>query len=521
MVGLTEHVELESAPGVWTDVSHSVIGVLTFRRGINGGRPSDRVSAVGTLRWSLRNDADSVGGIGQFSPGHANCPGWFRRGIRVRVRYHYQAVDYVRWTGTLVVIDPVPGQYRNEPTHCSAESTMARLLAKVREVDLQINVTDVEAAQTVLVALPPEAQPSSVQFDPALDTFKVALGDVGGGASAMTLLQRVCESSSSYYLERGDGSHRYQSRSRRALELSRFHFSDAHLGPSNGLSKPSSLADRVYNDVRIITHDSQFGASNTEVLFSYSGTLEIPAGETVELWLDYQDQSNRGFKIAGTAFQSFTASVDYAFNSAPDGGGSDLTGSIVTTGTTFFGTTAKVVLQNTSGSTAYSQILQGRGQAIRDLDPATSSAFVPADYGVRELTIDAKYLSSVVVARDQAAHFAASYHDLDDQVDAIEFIATRNEALLLQALSRELGEVVTVSEAKTATVQVAGYIQWIEYTVTGEDGPWIVCRFGLAPRIETEVPAQEDLSVGDDLVVSVAAPEHRIGYARIGLSEVA
>lgn len=92
---------------------------------------------------------------------------------------------------------------------------------------------------------------------------------------------------------------------------------------------------------------------------------EIPASGSLTIWAQFEDPV--------TSLSTFTANTDYTFNSASDGTGADLTGSITPT-VTLFTDTAKIELSNGSATTAYLTFGRLRGT------PATITSEIEAYY---------------------------------------------------------------------------------------------------------------------------------------------
>lgn len=519
MASYTRRIELELSPGVWTaNPDVTVADGIMWRRGVDGRGPTDCVAAPGTLSFSLNNGSNNSGGVaGYYSPGHASVRSGFATGIGVRVIYTYNATDYTRWTGTLSHIEPTPGLF-NRRTRCTAVSTMASLVdEKVRAIEPQLDRTEVELLDAVLDAIPTAAQPAATDFDPAIDSFPFACDDLKAGTGALGVIVDLMQSARGHYFETGDGTHRYQSQARRAVQVSQFTFTGAHLKAGTGVIRPTTL-DSVYNRVRVTTHAKAIGATDTDVLARHAGKLAIPAGETLEHWLDYRDPNTNDY-MGGTDFQDPpVATTDYEFNDAENGSGADVTGDI-TIAASFFASSAKLVIENTGAATAYAQLLQVRGRTIKDVTPVVSEASVAQGYGVRTIEIDERYQDDAIRGRDDAEYIASNYNDLGNQIDSIEFDANHDSDTMTQALSLEIGDVVTVNEATTGTVDVDGYVQAIE--VTEKPGPWMTVRLFLAPRIEQQIDAAEDLEIDDVLTQTSPAPSTLVDVATVDFSEAA
>ena len=505
----------------WTDVSEDVFNQVSWRRGLMGRAPNDCVSAPGSMRFTLRNDGQNGKPIGYYSPGHAQCRPGFTHGIEVRTGYIYQNVRYIKWTGTLISITPSPNQYATPYTSCVAESKAGQLMAKVKSISPLIQKTEVEGLQAVHAALNPSARPTFL-YDPALHTFKVALDNVGSGVSALTAIKDLTLSARGVFLERGDGQMFYRNRILRALTLISYDFTDFHFGPEPGISKPSSRSD-TYNTARLITHDKKFGATNTEVLFSHEGTLEIASGATLEFWGTYRDPVDTQQRVAGYDFFNngvLVSGTDYEFNSAADGSGTDLTSQMAVTVSPFI-STVKFVITNNSSQTAFRRKLQIRGRSIKDLNPVETEKTLTSTYE-NAVELDLKFQHDVAFAADEASHIAASYFELAKIIDSILYMPVRNVGLLMRMLTLEVGDVIRVSEAATGTSLVSAYINWMEHSISadGPNGPMVMVKYGLAPRIEKELRQDDAVSWDDDGAVLSQVPESRVDVATVDFSEV-
>lgn len=518
-VTCTQRVEINLTAG-WTDVSADLMAAegLTWWRGISGNGPDDCTADAGSAGFTLRSDAGAANGLGTYSPGHANCLAGFTRGADVRIIYNDGSTDYTRWTGTLTSIDPVPGQYMVPRVRCSAAGTIAKLIdAKIRAIAPQLDQTEVELLTAVLAAVPASAQPSATDFDGALDIYPFALDDIGTGKDAIGIIEDIVRSARGFYVEQGDGTHAYISRASRTLAISQFAFTDATL---TGLVRPTTT-DAVFNHFRVSTHAKEVGAVDTDVIGSTDGKMAIPAGESIEHWIQYRDDESNDY-MGATDQQALVAGTDYSFNDAEDGTGTDITADIDVTVSLHGASATKLTIENTGTVTAYKQLLQVRGRYIKDKTPDLTEAEVAMDYGQRTKDIDLRYQDDIIVGRDTADYLTSQYANPADKIESIQFWANQSASTMTQALTREIGDVITVSEVATGTASVQGFIQWIEFAVTREKtGPHIVCRFGLAPRSENDFAIPEALTVSDVLVQTSPAPETRADFALADFSEAA
>lgn len=383
---------------------------------------------------------------------------------------------YVRFRGRVADINPTPGRYRDRRVHVVAQDPIADLMdADVREVTLQSSKTETELITALLAAMPTTAQPPDTSLETGVDTYPYSFDNVGDGAKAAGLIRDVALSALGAVYCRGDGTLVYKTRHSRALVTSAFGFSDSTVVD---LAVPSSL-DSVFNRVRVTIHPKTVDAAATTVLWAQTGSApEIAAGATLTIWGTYYDPGNT-LKLIGGLSQvvPIVATTDYTANSAADGSGSNLTADISVV-TTAFASTAKFEVTNGGATAAYLTKLQVRGKGVYDNGPRTSQSYTAKDYGDRPFDLDMPYQDDPEIAQSAATYLDAQFNDLEDQAEAIEFVATSTSALLAQALLREPTDCVTITETLTGLSAVGVIIQSVELAYEARQ---LRCRWTLAP----------------------------------------
>jgi hypothetical protein len=161
-----------------------------------------------------------------------------------------------------------------------------------------------------------------------------------------------------------------------------------------------------------------------------------------------------------------------------------MTGSIVVT-LTPFGSNAKLVITNSATSPAFlvnssgAALLRIRGKGVYDRGPQTYEASTVQPYGVRQIAFELHYQDNPLVTQNYADFIVLTRDTVTKQPELIGFTASGNAAFMTQALTREPGDVITVSETMTGFVSIRSAIQSVELSLT--QGEWLQCRFGLAP----------------------------------------
>jgi hypothetical protein len=249
---------------------------------------------------------------------------------------------------------------------------------------------------------------------------------------------------------------------------------------------PSSL-DRVFRRVRTTNHPKQVSATATDVLYALPpGTsIEIPGLTTREVWTDYTDPLDRQTKIGGVEVEeTLVASTHYVANSVADGSGDDRTADVSAT-IEPFASTAKWTIENLSVTSLFITALSPIGKAVRNPGPQTFEA--RAGGGDRPIEIDLPYQDNATTALSVAQHVIRLYGSgVAQQVEAIEFMANYSDEFMAQAIEREPGDLITLSEEVTGLEEADAIIHSVELRVT-DDGAVLWCRWGLAPSAATAV----------------------------------
>jgi hypothetical protein len=473
--------------GMWTSLGLDVSKVPAphFFRGAQQNGPLDHVAAVGLLDFELRNDARNSGGIqGWYSPNHASCRSGWTFGIPIRVVSSYQsatlgdaaAVDRVLWTGKVKTILPAAGKYRTQRVAVTAQDAMGDLADnETIQIAPQLNQTEDALIQAVLSAMPSTAQPPATSLDPGVDIYPYAFDNIGSGVKAMSAITDVTLSAYGWVYVKADGTLRYENRHTRALKTSQFTFTELL---HDDLTVPSDLQN-VFNRVRVTIHPRTIDAAASTVICAATGTITIAPGQTVTVWDTYRDPTNTLKLIGGTAFVTpLVAATDYVANAASDGSGADLTTSISIVVTAFAATAKFDITNSHPTATAYVTKRQMRGKGIYDNGPVTFETYLAKSYGDRPLDVDLLYQTDPVVAAAFADYIAQLYSSQMNQADDLLLNPQRSDALLTQALTREIGDLITDSETMTGVSAALFAIVGIEMTI--EPGQILTVRYRVA-----------------------------------------
>ncbi len=473
-------VEVELTPGTWTAIDPDVAAgqVLTIARGITGNGPLDLVAGTGVLQCALRNDARNSALIqGYYSPAHESRQAGWAHSLPIRVSLAPPGwTQVVVFRGTIWHLAPEAGRHGSRRVLVTAYDAMRVLAdADLREVSIQVDRTETELLETVLAALPAAAQPPATAFDPGVDTYPYAFDDLAGGAKALAVASDVVVSAFGVLFVAASGALTYRTRHAIGTTATAYDLSDDDLVE---LTAPSS-ADQAYTRVRATTHPKAISAAATDELYTLAAgtTIEIPAGETREVWTDYTDPLDRQTPIGGLdVVEAVAGGTHYAANSLADGSGTDLTGTLAAS-LEAFSSTAKWTLANTGVQAAHVRTLRVIGKAVRDPGPQTFESYGGSSAGERPLAINLPYQDDPQIGQS-AADFVRAQYARSAPVDAAAFPASKSVELMTQALLRDIGDRVTVRETVTG-ITAGCLIRSVALEVSA--GGWVNCQWGLRP----------------------------------------
>jgi hypothetical protein len=391
-------------------------------------------------------------------------------------------LGYIKHWGKLRSADPNPGAYRAHTVKVTSYDRIRDLAeTKVRAIDVAIDKTEAELLTLMLDSLPATAQPLRRSFATGVDTYPYAFNELGSGTPALTVAKHIAVSAFATIFMRGDGTLVLQSRDTRSSGAAAFTFNET----MSGLSTAANV-DELVNNVRTIINPRTIDAAATTVIASTTGTpISVGAEDTITIYLEYRDPSDTQTLIGGTAVVNATATTDYLGNAAADGSGSNLT-SYLTITTTAYASTAKLVIENTGTATVYLvnasgvAFLQLRGKGIYQRSPQSFEATSSKPYGDKMLSIGLTYQSSPSDAQSYAQVVESAYNDqASAQLESISFHGNDSDDLLQQALVREPGDIISITESTVGASTLNMVIQSVQLNVSA--GPWVTCTYGLAP----------------------------------------
>jgi len=452
------------AARIWTDLTPDLVDEIQWDRGLQDNKPDQLVAKTGTLSFSLRNDQfNSTKTRKYYSPNAPACRPGFTFGIPVRVMINDSVTDHPRWIGKIHDIEPESGKWGSRRTRCTGVDTINDLAeSDIHSIPPQLSKTEVQLLNAVHNELSEDAKPPTLNFDTALDSYPYAFDDVSSGVRALYAINQVLTSSRGLYYQDRKGTHIYVNRQTLQAKDVSFVFSDSH-----GMVVPASL-DNVFNRVRVVQHLRTVNLGTIIVLYAASGRMQLAAGQSVEVFGDYSDPTNRDRLLGGTNFQTpLVASTDYSATQNQDGTGTDYTAS-VTVGVYPFAASAKFTMKNNHATQSVWVQYQIRGSGIYDNAPISFDAFTPMPYGDRLLTVDLMYQANQSVAQDLARLIQKQTINLANQVETMDLIPAIDATWKSYAVESEISDVLTISDDQTGVQAASAYIYAIRESFDAE-----------------------------------------------------
>ena len=390
---------------------------------------------------------------------------------------------YCKHNGKLRSADPAPGAYRTRRVAVTSYDGIRDLAeTDLRDVAVQIDQSESQLITTILNAVPTNAQPVYQSLDAGVDTYPYAFNELGAGTPTLGVIKDVCVSGFGQAFMRGDGTFVFQSRNTRAKGSASFHFDET----MHGVTTNASI-DELVNHVQTKINPRSIDAAATTKVYEATGEpFSVEAGDTVTMVVEFSDPDNRDTLIGATAVVNATATTDYLGNANATGTGTNLTSSLAIVTTAYASTATLAITNNHATDTIYlvnasgNAFLQLRAKGIYERSAQTFTAQSSQPYGDKTIAIDLTYQNNITTAQSYALVVEDKYNQpAHAQLQSIEFHGNDSADLLLQAISREPGDLVEVTDTNVGAAQILMVIQSIHLAVSA--GPWVTATFGLAP----------------------------------------
>lgn len=468
----------------WIDVTEDVRqkAPIRFKSGIFGSKADNRVASPGPLSLTFNNAEDnSAGLIGYYSPKHTNVRLGWDIGVEVRVGFTHYGTHYYKWTGFVKDIDVHPGfdSYAVDVKAVdwidyAGRMTLDRLSIRTNEdagtLFWRLYVTSPRRPVTYLYYKGTDLYPYA--FDRGRDEGTLILREI----------HHLTQSELGFVVLRGNtvggGQLTFESRGRRALKtVVLWTMSAANI--IRDLRLDTYGLDGMANRVLLHLHPRRVDLGVIE-LFKLQSELMIPAGETIPFVCPYRDPTGKFVRVGGTDMVEPVATTDYTMFTASGGGGADITGDLAVT-MTFGGNSALASLKNNNAADGYVNLFKLRGKGLYSDESVIIDKKDQASldtHGQMLLSIDMSYQADVALGNDLADVLLANYKEPVPRVKSVGFIANKLSDAMMNALVREPGDRISVTEEVSGLAAAEYFIQGLEIVVA--EGI-ITCSWNLMP----------------------------------------
>ena len=435
---------------IWTVLTADCLGEdgIDVFYGNRGQRPTDRIARPGKMKYTLRNDAANSGSKeGYYSVSHADARAGFDVGIKTRLRIVYDGTARYKFYGKMGKPKVTPGTKRDHKVKVQVNDWI-KDAADHKLVGLTLGENQrTDQLFTTVVANMTE-KPRVMSFATAQETFSYVADDIKDGITkALTVFKRGTISEYGWFAVIGDqiggGTAKFQDRHARVKDqTSRLTLANANIADMVVERDPKL----ILNTIKAKVYVRDVGVAN-EVLASMDTTLEIAAGETQTMTLNYRDPSNKDVRLAGKTMVTPVLGTDYEFSSSTGGGG-DMNASLGITAT-YGATRVEYVLVNNAAIAGFVTILQARGLAIRIYNPIdrtkTDAESIKLN-GNKPFNLNLRYQDGARIGDDFASSTLIAYKDPHDWVKSVTFHANKSDTLMVGALDVEPGQRITLQE---------------------------------------------------------------------------
>jgi len=240
--------------------------------------------------------------------------------------------------------------------------------------------------------------------------------------------------------------------------------------------------DDIINRSEVRIHPRRVDASTTSILYTLGNTPQIQAGASLSFTAPYRDPNNGHYaRVGGMDMVDPASTTDFTANTISSGGGTSLTTgfSIVAT---FGGNSADLVVTNGATQAGYLTKCQLRGRGLYSFDEMVIKAeSTPSidKYGANTANIDMPYQSDANTACTLASGIVTNNKDPRTRIRSISIQPNASSVAMMQALTREPGDRVSITESVSGLTNVNYHIQGINFRVG--PGSWLDVEWGLAP----------------------------------------
>lgn len=403
-------------------------------------------SLVCTLK--LKNDSNKYSSFNSVSPIFGNI----LPKRKIRIQGNDGITTRTMLIGYLESLIPEPASYGlGNRAVFRATGPLNLIASRFVNVSMSTNVLTGAAINEVLdkIGWPSGTGEAARDIDPGQTT--IARFFTRDKRDALNLIREVEVADNGFVRESKDGKIVFEDRSDRVTSpktVSQATFSDA-TGASLAYFevKQEDPLKEIYNiiEAEVIIYTVGSLAVLWTLAESGANSLLLQSGESISRWANFPNSNSATDAVAVDVWTTPVATTDYLFNSQSDGLGSNLTSQIGIVATKF-DTAMKITITNNGPSAGYLTLLQARGTPVTESNPIRVKAEDSAsktDFGERTWPLSTAFIPTSVQAQAYCDYLLGIYK-APIPVLMLRFSATKNQAFLTEALTRDVSDRITI-----------------------------------------------------------------------------
>jgi len=409
---------------------------IECRRGRDYASQLTGKSSSGRLTATLKNINGKYSSFNSSSPIY----GYILPGKKVRLRTEACII----WTGYLSTIVPAGSLDGSPVVSLEASGPLSRFKKSITPPKQSGQLTG-----TIIDAILDEAGWSA--SDRTIDDGKTSIDQwYIDKIEVFEAMRQIEETELGFLTESADGKIVYEDRHHRLKDdylVSQQTFTDAtaELIGYNSITQQDPIRE-IYNDI-IATVESYSTAGSSAVLWTLQETPVLAPGQSLIYWAEYPN------------FEHDPSTGAYVDTWDTPVVGTDITQTGVSNsdiGVTVskFAKSMKItIINNNVTDSATLTLLQAQGIKVIKLSSTSISSSDSASqalYGTKSYLLPAKWLQTTTTAQDYAGYIIGRYKD-PVPVVGISFFANKNSSLMIEALTRNISDRITVTATGAKT----------------------------------------------------------------------
>ena len=508
-----------TAPLTYANISADVISPISVEYGMMNTELTTRVASTGKMTFSLRNDADCIGGLaGYYTPLGANCPAWWTIGANVLITISEGGSGWPKFRGYVAKIAPTSDIYGTRAVDVTVYDWMNfAALYSIEGPDIAYDKKIEEIVPLVITDMP--IQPYQTDYGNGVSVFPTVFDTTTTTTKALSEFNKLALSEMGYIYMVRDSAYgdtlkvegRFDRNSRNTLktwvvptEYSEYiltelgDFFTTELGElivldevgsatftNTMMNTDTSFGENIINEVTVSVYPRRVDTSPA-VLYSLSSPIRLAPDEVKSgVRGSFRDANNLATKVTGFDMIAPVGGIAWLCYQNSDGTGADLTSDFDITAV-YTANDVTYEITNNSTLTGYVTKLEASGYGIYIYAPTQvteEDATSKAAYGTSPVNIQMKYQDDVEMAQVFAEHVLADTKDLKRIVNSVEFLANTDPHLLHGFLNIEIGDLIYLTDTE---MEIAGYyyINSIKYEIS--QGGIIMFEWGVKEAKELD-----------------------------------